>query len=482
MSEVKQQQLNKPVFLIGLTILFILLIEFIPSGLNIFGYKTKPVDMFMDIKPDSLIDYGMNSLEQNIDEQKVMLAQNDNITTSKYTSALTLDLIKTAFGKPSAERNENETLAPELKKLGASVGLSGNLSQMSYFYNALKKSGSSQVRVAHYGDSEIEGDLITSDLRNDLQKKYGGEGVGFLSITAQDINFRTTTKHSFSDDWKTVSVLTRNSENIPLGVNGFVAIPQGNSWVKYEATGANEASKSFSIVKLYYSNAKSSSIKYSFDNGKEETTRLVAGDDIHELVLKSNGSAKSIKITATMANQAYFYGVSLESGNGVYVDNFPWRGNSGIAFRDLDTKTLKQFNKYLDYDLLILSFGGNMIGNSSSDFSWYENQMIKIVENLKEVYPNTSIILVSVGDKSVKRGSRFITDPSVPSLLAAQKKIAEKTGVAFWNLFEAMGGKNSMAEWVDANPPLAFKDYTHVTLQGAGKIADLLVESIQNGK
>ena len=49
------------------------------------------------------------------------------------------------------------------------------------------------VHIAHYGDSQIEGDRITSSLRYGLQDKFGGEGLGIIptlqmipSITVQE--------------------------------------------------------------------------------------------------------------------------------------------------------------------------------------------------------------------------------------------------------------------------------------------------------
>jgi lysophospholipase L1-like esterase len=45
-------------------------------------------------------------------------------------------------------------------------------------------------------------------------------------------------------------------------------------------------------------------------------------------------------------------------------------------------------------------------------------------------------------------------------------------------MFEAMGGKNSMPKWVDANPPLAFKDYTHFNGTGAKKIAEMFTDAL----
>jgi lysophospholipase L1-like esterase len=43
-----------------------------------------------------------------------------------------------------------------------------------------------------------------------------------------------------------------------------------------------------------------------------------------------------------------------------------------------------------------------------------------------------------------------------------------------------MGGENAMHKWVTANPPLAYKDYTHLNTDGAKTVADMLSEVILN--
>jgi hypothetical protein len=60
----------------------------------------------------------------------------------------------------------------------------------------------------------------------------------------------------------------------------------------------------------------------------------------------------------------------------------------------------------------------------------------------------------------------------------AQRLIAERTGIAFWDLYEAMGGENSMVKLAEAKPPLAAKDYTHLTFKGGRKLAKLMVGSL----
>jgi lysophospholipase L1-like esterase len=53
-----------------------------------------------------------------------------------------------------------------------------------------------------------------------------------------------------------------------------------------------------------------------------------------------------------------------------------------------------------------------------------------------------------------------------------------KTGCAFWDLYQAMGGKNSMVQWVNATPSLAEKDFTHFNFRGARIIGEMLYNAI----
>ncbi len=462
---------NRPVLLIALAILFVIVLSHFLNGVTILGYTVKPVDLFMDVKPDSLLSYNTLKLDRKNNSFASSTFYNQfKFNKASLAASVSFDLIRSALKGFHDSDKENVSETTEMNGPAiTNVKITGNLDQMKYFFNALKQSRNNQIRVAHYGDSGVEGDNITANIREDLQREFGGYGVGFLSITSQDITFRTTTKMSFSDNWKTISVLTNNPQNLPLGVNGFVSIPQSNSWVRY-------ATK-FSTAKLFYSNAKNSSIKYSFNDGSDQYANLKPGNDLKELTLSSQGgNASSIKITATMPDQAYFYGVSLESGNGVYVDNFPWRGNTGLGFLNISESSFQQFSKMLNYKLIILSFGANETSFGSGDNKWYANQMVKVINNLKKAFPQTSILVIGVGDRGIKRGTRFVTDPNIPLLLKVQQDIVARTGVAFWNLFEAMGGYNSMEAWVQSN--YALLDYTHPSSKGAARMGDMIAKAL----
>lgn len=56
----------------------------------------------------------------------------------------------------------------------------------------MKKGEEVKIRTGYFGDSMIEGDLLTQTLRDLLQKEYGGSGVGYLPIYSKVASFRQT--------------------------------------------------------------------------------------------------------------------------------------------------------------------------------------------------------------------------------------------------------------------------------------------------
>lgn len=469
MKSIKEK--NRPVLLIGMAILFSFILSYIPEGVNIVFFKTKPVSLFSDIKPDSLL--SINNASRN---QELFLARSGNKTGkvifASFPGEFLFESVSRFIEAQVINGDNNMQQQP-----GKYVSLSGNVSQMRNFFSALKQSRSRNVRIAHYGDSGLEGDLIDADMRQAFQKEFGGLGAGFLPVTSQDVSFRVTTGISFSSDWKTSSVITGKQANYPLGINGFVFIPtKAGSWVKYDCLNRYSSASGFRTIKVFYSNAKNSSIKYSFNNGSEQSAALQTGRGVKELLLTVPSNGKSFKLIATAADQAQFYGISMEAGNGVYLDNFAWRGNTGTSFRDISSEMMKDFNRYLDYKLIILSFGQNMVSTGNVNFGWYESQMVNVINDLKRDFPQASILLVSVGDRAVKKGTKFATDPNILKMVEVQKKIANSTGITFWNMFESMGGEGSIVSW--ANSGLAYKDYGHISLDGSKKVANMLSRAI----
>lgn len=477
----KDKRLAQPVIVLGLTILFLFAVSLLPEDLTLFGLEIKHVDIISDLK--IVEDEDDFQFEEYYEEPGSIYAD----SSGEQSSTITMTNVNLAgISFESALNLSSEFFSTEFEKLESyktpavrtdNQDISGNASQLSKFYSALKSTGRTQIRIAHFGDSGIEGDLVSADLREILQSKFGGKGVGFLPIITEGINYRQSMNFSYSKDWETFGINTRNPQRLPVGINGEIFINKGLSWFEYEAKPRFRNSRTFESVKLYYSDAKNSTINYSTNNGTKQSVKLIPGSGVKEVKLNT-GSSKSIRFELTAKEQAYFYGISLEDGTGIYVDNFPLRGNSGVDLKDIPLDNLRDFNKYMDYKLIIFQFGLNALSERMGNYKRYEKDMINVVEHFKKAFPGASFILIGAQDRSVKRGSDFETDPSLAKLIQAQINITRETKIAFWNLFETMGGKNSMIDWVNSNPPLAHKDYIHFNESGVKKVAELFSEAL----
>jgi hypothetical protein len=109
--------------------------------------------------------------------------------------------------------------------------------------------------------------------------------------------------------------------------------------------------------------------------------------------------------------------------------------------------------------------------NDSTGYKWYEEKMVGLIRKLKTLLPESSFMLLGVSDRCTKQGNEMKTMPGVYILRDVQRRIAYRCEIAFWDLFEGMGGENTMVKFTEANPPLGAKDYTHLTFRGGKKIA-----------
>ena len=411
--------------------------------------------------------------------------------------------------------------------LSDSLKIASNLSAMEICqkrFAQLISNPSNSIRIAYFGDSIIEGDLITGQLRHNLQSKYGGTGVGFMPITSIVANFRQTIRHSFSKNWEVHSFMTHNS-TIPLGISGFVFIPRNYytiekaveteqdtlisvsadstsvkaplnppketqryyvdtpSWVRYQAADVIGGAANFENIRLFYSHAKPESyIIIHIDNQEPKKVLLNPGENLQTLTLNNSKPVKSLKLEFNPYDPIHVYGVSFDKNTGVYVDNFSIRGYSGMFFQRIPKDLLSSFNNILSYDLIILQYGENVSNPKFKTYDFYYTGMVKTIKHLQEAMPNIPILMISAHDRSIKQDGKYVTSPDIPFLVNTQGEIAKATNSAFWNLYDAMGGVNSMANFVNSTPPKASKDYTHFNRNGANYIGNLLTDVILNKK
>jgi lysophospholipase L1-like esterase len=341
------------------------------------------------------------------------------------------------------------------------------------FFDALH-AGHGEVRIAHYGDSQIEGDRITEHLRNGLRRYMGGGAPGFVPM--DDLATNSSYTRKTDGNWKKHSVFQPKDSTRFFGVSG----------VSYRFEPSHAASVSLDFVRPFYDR-----VQLLRGPTAQACTLVVASDDttIAVRILKPTTgfvvdplpvppSLKKLKLTFSGAASPELYGLTFDACSGVRVDNFGLRGHSGMGFFKMPTDYLGEQLRKLGYRLIILQFGGNVVPYDVKDFRWYENEFYRLIMRFKRAAPEAAILVVGVSDAARKTDELWRSYPSVPQIRQAQKTAAERAGVAFWDLYEVMGGENSIVAWVNHRPPLAANDHAHFSPYGQRIVGRLLVSAL----
>ncbi len=400
------------------------------------------------------------------------------------------DETKKAVITPQINEKQTISITPDtitsskpdsLKKADTGLAVVGDTyTGLDPFFEALTALSrqNSKIHIAYFGDSMIEGDLVTHPLRRRFQLRFGGRGIGFIPVTSPQPGFRTTINHHFNDEWETYSFNHSGlSKGYFPGFSGYVFKTVETARVTY----ASEAGYGlFREATILYSGDKETMINVETDTVGRNIL-LPTSDNVAGYHLQSDSAFEKLNLTVMNPAGGLLYGVVFEDGQGVYVDNYAFRGNSGLPLRQIPLGTFSRFNHLLNNKLIILHFGLNVFTPGVSDYHWYEEAISGVISHVKAASPGAGILVVSMPDRAALIDGAYYTAAELPEFIRLQQRVAKKNQVAFFSLFDAMGGVNSMKSWVEESPRLAGEDYTHPNSAGAGRVASLIFQYLMTG-
>lgn len=427
--------------IISAIVIILLFIAFLLTPFSIGDYTIKKVDILSDLRVQDSVKQENKKPEDALSEKNILLKDSCGIAFTCVED------------------------------------FSADHSSMKHFYSVLDSVAllNRPVRIAFFGDSFIESDIITGDVREQLQQIYGGCGVGFVPLTSVAPGYRKTVYHGFQN-FTTLSLLKNQYD---IGISGYGYRANENASVSYKGVNYKENLDKFSVVRLIYKGKKNIFASYSINQQKSSPLDLFTEQDVCMKEIKDT-AIHSVAFTFSPSMQ--IYGVYLDCNQGIAVDNFAVRGHSGMNLLQIDENILRQTNSLIPYDLIVLQYGLNVAGAKTTNYDHYKAKMVENVAHIKRSFPNTSILLMSVGDRNTRHQGKYVTMDGIRNLIPVQQEIASESQIAFWNTFEAMGGEAGMSSFVNANPPLAAKDYTHLNHEGGKKIATEFVNALLYGK
>lgn len=382
---------------------------------------------------------------------------------------------------PSARRPSSEELRPAADAVIVPIEDFDTLPQSRFDRFVERLVEGCSVRIAFMGDSFVEGDILTVDLRHELQSLFGGRGVGFVAC---DIPFATSRKSikRRSTGWSSYSIMKPKAAPESLRdkffVSGYVA--QGGTGVstRWEVTEPYPTLAGATEARLLLISPDDSSVELTLNDTLCRRFDIDGDEALRQIVVES-APYRSIALKV-LEGKIICYGVSIETDDGVQVDNFSVRSNNGHAIFGTNPAINRQADDLAGgYDLVVLQYGLNIMQAGQRSYSKYRDQLRDMIAYAERCFPQAAILVLGVSDRYVKSDQSGLYEPigSADALAAYQRAAADSCHVAFWNTYEAMQTMGGMKGFVGNK--WAAGDHTHINYGGGRAMARALMLPIR---
>lgn len=348
-----------------------------------------------------------------------------------------------------------------------------NITALHSFYTELSslQENNGSVAIVHLGDSHIQSDFFSGEIRKKLQHTFGNAGRGFVfpygiagSAGALDVLF------SHTGFWQTCHI-KKNYADCPSGLAGFSVIPSKNSSFSIDVATKAQTNASFTKISFLDSSGGflPQNVSGRFSLHKEQERTVVLFEEVQDRL--------TFVPVSTHGNFPTLQGLVLENNqSGILYHALGVNGSTVAQY--LRSSHFENQLAALNTSLVIVSFGTNDSYCSPSSFcaSCLTEDYRNLIARIRRLNPNVAILLTTPPDHYYHRK---YPNKNLAPLRLAMLKLARELDVAVWDLYEAMGGKNSIVQWKKDN--LAHSDLIHFTVSGYAKQGDMLYQALMQG-
>jgi lysophospholipase L1-like esterase len=369
-----------------------------------------------------------------------------------------------------------------------------------------------RMTILQLGDSHTAADFFTGRVRERLQQVFGQGGLAYLVPGKPNIGVRSALFDSDASDGWSYEALQKSDEKRRFYLSGFNAIAHHTgALLSMRARGG-----------LPYDRLEVAFLKQP-GGGRAEV--LVDGQPSGEIDLDGAADERAtLDLQASETGVRGFHDVAVRAlsdapvtvtgvevareGDGVSYISLGFPGATVQVLQKLAAENFADDLQRLAPDIVVLAFGTNEGFNDALDVATYTAQYEQIVRRLQGLRPGLRVIMIGPPDgarpmgtchsaavgqncvsptlqPAVAEGSgpcRFPTPPKLDQVREAQRHLADRLGVDFWDWSSVMPGPCGAQVWAAASPPLMAHDFVHMTLEGykrsADRFADFLIPLI----
>jgi lysophospholipase L1-like esterase len=368
---------------------------------------------------------------------------------------------------------------PRLKpsKIPQPANLFDQQHALDHFYQALLDGGT--VRILHYGDSPTTGDLITADARAAFQKQFGDAGGGYVLIARPWAWYTHRGLEMDSTGWK---IDVAGQGELKDGMHGLGGASfRGSVGAVAHFRWRDASNRTLEIAYLQQPDGGSLAVDA---DGTELGSADTAGDEKSPAYASFEilAGAKRVNIRVSRGS-VRLYGVEFRKpGRGVIYSALGINGaNVTVMSHAFNERFWAATLKHYKPDLVIVNYGTNESGFASFVDKTWAPELTESVRRIHAALPGVSVLLMSPMDRGERVSGGIETVATLPRLVQIERGVAAESGAAFFNTFEAMGGKGTMARWYTGEPRLVGGDFIHPLPAGAKIVGELLYNALRDG-
>ncbi len=471
----KEQGRPFEILLIAVSVLIVA--SFIPFN-KLSGGAMKDFNLFGDLFPsdnvvevtnaDTYIDPDLLALQEQENEPAVVSDGKDAASTqSDDVPVGDIAVADKNATEPDVESSPVSSYEP------SPDGLIEDFTPSQNGLSRLKESLSAgrNARIAILGDSYIEGDIFSQDVRELLQEAYGGSGAGYVPVSTNQAGFRQSVRQACSG-WKEHDFRKSNKKYASL--QGFYYTPDTKGRVEIKGSKKMAHAKSWERSTFMFVAPSGATVTVQVDGNEPENRQVEPSDQVQAIVI--DAPAEKISLSSDTPDLIAL-GLYLDGNSGIALDNMSIRGYAGIRHNIISESLAEQMRRHVDYDLIIIEYGINAMSSGHTNYNAYIKAMEKAVGQIKKCYPLADIMIMGIGDRGEKVGTEVHSMSAVEPMIAAQRDMARRLGLLFWDTRAAMGGADAVVSWASTRD--VNKDYIHLSHRGGARLAELFTNALK---
>ncbi|MDE5800352.1 MAG: hypothetical protein K2H74_04955 [Paramuribaculum sp.] len=365
-----------------------------------------------------------------------------------------------------------------------------NGADWSALRSALAKSASVPFSIVHIGDSHLQADIATGEVRNLLQFDYGNAGRGLITpLKISGTNEPTDFFFTSTNSW-TPALLMKSSWPHAMGFSGVSISPGKLSSNFTVATSEKEDINPFSSLIVFHGGQF---FVTSVADADGNSIPFVATPSKDYTLIELTQDVTSAQVFFDSAGDLTLYGVSL-SGNrpGIFYHTI---GNNGAAYCTYNRiGNVGAGINALDPNLVIISLGTND-AFGRFDARALTSEIDKLVSNIRKANPDAQILLVTPMEcqkkvvttvkkkgRGKKKRSRtvkvrgFAVNSNVEKIRDVIMDYGKAHNIAVYDWYTVAGGDGASAKWL--NDGLYGHDRVHHTRKGYHLQGELMYEAL----